>query len=266
MRKQLIAAITIVAGAAMAPAAFAQEVPYGALAVDEAQGYHFGFAHDYGNQADADRRATEECQSHGGSSCRVVLLWSGEGCGAYRSVTDGGYAYGWGVAGTRASAEAIADRELMARSNGRMAQNRAWACNSNSPQPLAVLVEEAPPAGGPMRFKDQDGQEFDYAGDLRGGVPHGTGVATYPNGDRYEGSFADGAFHGHGVYSWPSGARYEGDFQHWEMHGQGSYRFSSGKTYVGELRNSKLEGYGRYYDTSGNLTYEGRWSNNQQAD
>lgn len=50
------------------------------------------------------------------------------------------------------------------------------------------------------------------------------------------------------------------------MHGQGTYRFASGKTYVGDLRNSKLEGYGKYYDTSGNLVYDGRWSNNRQVD
>lgn len=154
-----------------------------------------------------------------------MLLWSGAGCGAYRSVTEGGYAYGWGVAGTRAAAENIAERELMARSNGRMAQNQAWACNSATPAPLAVLLEQAPPQAGPMRFPDKEGDEFEY-----------------------------------------QGARYGGDFQQWEMHGQGTYRFASGKTYVGDLRNSKLEGYGKYYDTSGNLVYDGRWSNNRQVD
>lgn len=256
----------LVLGVAVAPAALAQDTPYGALAVDEVQGYHFGFAHDHGNQVDADRRATEECQKAGGTSCRVVLLWSGAGCGAYRSVTEDGYAYGWGVAGTRAAAETIAERELMARSNGRMAQNQAWACNSATPAPLAVLLEQAPPQAGPMRFPDKEGDEFEYQGALQGGVPHGHGVATFPDGMRYEGSFVNGAFHGYGVYTWPSGARYEGEFQHWEMHGQGTYRFASGKTYVGDLRNSKLEGYGKYYDTSGNLVYDGRWSNNRQVD
>ncbi|WP_140908608.1 MORN repeat-containing protein [Cognatiluteimonas lumbrici] len=170
------------------------------------------------------------------------------------------------MAGTRAAAENIAERELMARSNGRMAQNQAWACNSATPAPLAVLLEEAPPQAGPMRFPDKEGDEFEYQGALQGGVPHGHGVATFPDGMRYEGSFVNGAFHGHGVYTWPSGARYEGEFQHWEMHGQGTYRFASGKTYVGDLRNSKLEGYGKYYDTSGNLVYDGRWSNNRQVD
>lgn len=243
MGKHLIVLGALVLGVAVAPAALAQDTPYGALAVDEVQGYHFGFAHDHGNQVDADRRATEECQKAGGTSCRVVLLWSGAGCGAYRSVTEGGYAYGWGVAGTRAAAENIAERELMARSNGRMAQNQAWACNSATPAPLAVLLEEAPPQAGPMRFPDKEGDEFEYQGALQGGVPHGHGVATFPDG-----------------------MRYEGEFQHWEMHGQGTYRFASGKTYVGDLRNSKLEGYGKYYDTSGNLVYDGRWSNNRQVD
>src|SRR5690606_11477070 len=56
----------LVLGAAVAPAVLAQEAPHGALAVDEAQGYHFGFAHDYGNEVDAGRRASEECQEAGG--------------------------------------------------------------------------------------------------------------------------------------------------------------------------------------------------------
>jgi hypothetical protein len=259
--------VLVLATAAAAPVAIAQTSQYGALAVDESQGYQFGFSHDYPNQVDAERRAREECAANGGSACRLVLLWSGAGCGAYRSISSDGFAYGWGVSGTRAAAEAIADRELAERSNGRLAEHRAWACNAGT-DALAILVEEAPGAApsGPLVFTDADGERYEYTGPLRNGVPHGVGVATYPKGDRYEGGFVDGSKQGRGVYSWPSGARYEGDFAGDTMHGQGSYRFASGKRYVGELRDGKLEGYGRYYDAGGSMTYEGQWRNNKPVD
>lgn len=260
-------ALLVMALVGLASPVTAQEAPHGALAVDEAEGYHFGFAHDHPDQAAAEQRAREECTAHGGQGCRVVLAWAGEGCGAYRSVTRDGFAYGWGVAGTRAEAEAIADRELSERSSGRPADNRAWACNAGT-QPLAVLVREAPKAAaaGPRTFLDSDGDPYEYTGPVRNGEPHGRGTARYPNGDRYDGDFVDGKMQGRGVYTWPSGARYEGDWLAGQMHGQGTYRFRTGKVYVGELRDSKMHGYGREYGSDGTLLYEGQWRNGQRAE
>jgi hypothetical protein len=259
--------LLVVAMAGFAPLVAAQEAPHGALAVDEAQGYHFGFAHDHADRVAAERRALDECAAHGGQACRVVLSWAGTGCGAYRSVTREGFAYGWGIAGTRGEAEAIADRELAERSNGRLADNRAWACNAGT-APLAILAQEAPPAAatGPMTLLDKDGDPYEYIGPVRNGQPHGRGTAVYPTGDRYEGDFVEGKMEGRGVYTWPSGARYEGDWLAGEMHGQGTYRFRTGRVYVGELRDSKMHGYGREYDTDGGLLYEGQWRNGQRAD
>ena len=182
-------------------------------------------------------------------------------------MTSDGFVYGWGVAGTRADAEAIADRELSDRSNGRLADNRAWACNAGI-HPLAILVQEAPKAtaAGPKTFTDTAGDPYEYTGPVRNGLPHGTGTALYESGDRYEGGFVDGKMQGRGIYAWTSGARYEGEWLADEMHGQGNYRFRTGKVYVGELRTSKMHGYGREYDADGTLLYDGQWSDGQRAD
>jgi hypothetical protein len=260
-------ALLVVAMIGLASQVSAQESPHGALAVDEAQGYSFGFAHDHPNQVVAEKRAMDECATHGGKGCRVVLSWSGSGCGAYRSVTTDGFAYGWGVDATRPAAEATADRELAERSNGRLAENRAWACNAGT-DALAVLVQEKPKATatGPKTFFDRSGDPYQYTGPERNGKPHGTGTAIYENGDRYEGGFVDGKMQGRGIYSWTSGARYEGEWFDDEMQGQGKYRFRNGKVYVGELRGSKMHGYGRYYETDGSLSYEGQWRDGQRAE
>ena len=260
-------ALVVLAMFGLAPQVSAQESPHGALAVDEAQGYSFGFAHDHPNQVVAEKRAMDECATHGGKGCRVVLSWSGSGCGAYRSVTTDGFAYGWGVDATRPAAEATADRELAERSNGRLAENRAWACNAGT-DALAVLVQEKPKATatGPKTFFDRSGDPYQYTGPERNGKPHGTGTAIYENGDRYEGGFVDGKMQGRGIYSWTSGARYEGEWFDDEMQGQGKYRFRNGKVYVGELRGSKMHGYGRYYETDGSLSYEGQWRDGQRAE
>ena len=291
-------ALLVLAMVGLAPQVSAQESPHGALAVDEAQGYSFGFAHDHPNQVVAEKRAMDECASHGGQGCRVVLSWAGSGCGAYRSVTRDGFVYGWGVSGTRADAEAIADRELSERSNGRLADNRAWACNAGT-DAMAILVQEKPKATatgpktfldssgdpyeytgperdgkphgtgtatGPKTFFDRSGDPYQYTGPERNGKPHGTGTAIYENGDRYEGGFVDGKMQGRGIYSWTSGARYEGEWFDDEMQGQGKYRFRNGKVYVGELRGSKMHGYGRYYETDGSLSYEGQWRDGQRAE
>ncbi len=38
-----------------------------------------------------------------------------------------------------------------------------------------------------------------YVGDFKNNFPHGIGICTYANGDRYEGEWADGAFQGQGT-------------------------------------------------------------------
>jgi len=160
------------AGAQPAPA-------FGALAVDRARSFAFGFAYDHPTRAEAERRALEEARKRGGNPS-VVLVWSGTGCGAYRTVAvSDGDAYGWGVARTRPEADAIAQREVARRSNGRPAPNSVWACNSDTAQPLSVLKNE------PVGEAGGDGivlQNNRYVTDLAFS-PDGRQVATLSYGD-----------------------------------------------------------------------------------
>lgn len=135
-----IAAVTVLAG----PAAAQPAAPkFGALAVDRAKNFAFGFSFDQPSRADAERRALDEARKRGGNAA-VVLVWSGAGCGAYRTVEPrDGDAYGWGVAASRGDADAIAQREAMKRSNGKIPSNNAWACNSDPIPPLSVLKNES---------------------------------------------------------------------------------------------------------------------------
>ena len=63
------------------------------------------------------------------------------------------------------------------------------------------------------------------------------GVATSPNGDRYEGEWKDMAFHGQGVLTMPWGERYEGQCKDDKRHGQGVYTFADGSKNEGEFKN-----------------------------
>ena len=70
-----------------------------------------------------------------------------------------------------------------------------------------------------------------YEGEVREGVPHGTGVYITAQGGRYEGEFDQGLPHGKGVYTQAGGTRYEGGFDRGEMKGQGVYIFKDGRQY-----------------------------------
>ncbi len=112
--------------------------------MDRSNGFYYGFAVDYAAQAEAEARAIQECAKRGGN-CAAVLVWSGTGCGAYRTVPDNvGTAYGWGVARSREEADAIALREATERSGDRAPTNYAWGCNSPGPRDVAVLRNDAP--------------------------------------------------------------------------------------------------------------------------
>ena len=49
-----------------------------------------------------------------------------------------------------------------------------------------------------------------YTGEVVGGVPHGQGTLTFPDGEKYIGEFKDGNYHGQGTYTWSDGSRYVG--------------------------------------------------------
>lgn len=112
---------------------------FGALAVDRANGFIYGWSFDQDYQNEAEKRALEECKKRGGN-CSIVLTYSGEGCAAYRTLkTTEGTAYGWGVAKTKQEADAIAVAECKKRSKGKMPTNFVWSCNSTTSAPLKEI-------------------------------------------------------------------------------------------------------------------------------
>ena len=73
---------------------------FAALAVDRNNGFAYGFAYDNPKSTIAEKKALEECNLRSkNNNCSIVLSWSGEGCGVYRSIDENvGTAYGWGIA------------------------------------------------------------------------------------------------------------------------------------------------------------------------
>lgn len=72
-----------------------------------------------------------------------------------------------------------------------------------------------------------------YTGEFRAGKKHGTGLKTWPNGDRYEGAFEDDFKHGEGRYVWGiphTGARFHGRYAKDQRSGPGRYTAPEGLT------------------------------------
>jgi uncharacterized protein DUF4189 len=124
--------------------------PYGALAIDEADGTFYGWSHSYASQNEANAHALEECEKIGGE-CRVVLGFGGSSrCAAYRTVEgDVGTAYGWGRAASSEAADSIALSECRGRSQGDTCSRQVWACNASaanySSAPAPRVEPESPP-------------------------------------------------------------------------------------------------------------------------
>lgn len=88
-----------------------------------------------------------------------------------------------------------------------------------------------------------------------------SGVATYPNGDRYVGAFQDGAPTGHGIYKFVNGDSYEGDFQGGNRTGRGVFTWANGDRYEGEFRDGYRWGQGVYAFADGRRQV-GQWEHN----
>ena len=86
-----------------------------------------------------------------------------------------------------------------------------------------------------------------YRGEFRAGRKHGTGVKTWPSGDRYEGGFVDDRKSGTGTYLWGSGSaspgeRYSGEWRDDRREGHGVYEWPNGDRYAGPFDNDRAVG------------------------
>jgi hypothetical protein len=121
MKKHVLpaASLALIAGLTLSDAAMA----YTALAINGNHGSQYGWATGQRSPNMAAVTALGYC----GNGCRVVLQFA-SGCGAYAADQAGGSSiYGWGTAGSRRQAEAIALGECRSRGGGDCIV-RVWAC------------------------------------------------------------------------------------------------------------------------------------------
>ena len=94
-------------------------------------------------------------------------------------------------------------------------------------------------------FDFRDLLKDSYKGDMNDeGLPHGFGVMTYTNGERYEGNWNDGLKEGEGVYTYTNKAIYDGEWSLGLKHGKGKLTFPNGDVYVGDFEDGFRQGEG----------------------
>nr|WP_260075736.1 hypothetical protein [Phaeobacter inhibens] len=93
-----------------------------------------------------------------------------------------------------------------------------------------------------------------YEGTFRGGLQHGTGTYTLPNGYEYTGDWVDGEVRGRGVARFPNGSVYEGEFAKGKPEGAGKITFADGGTYEGEWSDGVINGQGIAVYANGAVT------------
>lgn len=120
-----------------------QEPKYAVLAVSKPDAA-FGWAYDFKNRDQAQRRALSECRKRNGKDCDVKLILRGGGCIAYR-YKQGQSVYGWGVSRQRSPAQNRAADECRKRNANQECNAHAWACNSTTKAKLVVELEKDMP-------------------------------------------------------------------------------------------------------------------------
>ncbi|EQC30804.1 hypothetical protein SDRG_11565 [Saprolegnia diclina VS20] len=96
-----------------------------------------------------------------------------------------------------------------------------------------------------------------YKGERLSKFYHGTGTATFINGQVYAGTFWMGHMHGKGRIVWPDGIVYEGDFDYDELSGHAKYSWPDGSVYEGGVLHGLRHGLGRF--SQGDVAYDGEW-------
>lgn len=89
-------------------------------------------------------------------------------------------------------------------------------------------------------LSDQYHDEFYFAGEVYGRLPHGKGHQYYDTGNYYHGDYTNGSANGVGIeYDVSRNETYCGDFKNGRRHGWGTYIYDDGGRYVGEFSNGK---------------------------
>ena len=97
-----------------------------------------------------------------------------------------------------------------------------------------------------------------YTGELLNGVPHGQGIATWPDGSKYVGEWRDGERHGQGLEILENGNKYVGEWKNGKPSGFGKAT-EGAHGFLGEFKNGEFHGDGIL--TSGEGEFLGKFEN-----
>ncbi len=112
--------------------------------------------------------------------------------------------------------------------------------------------------GGEKTLTLEDGNV--YVGQVKDGVPNGTGTLTDYLGSEWKGNFVDGKLEGYGTYLGYDLTEYEGFFKNGLFEGYGHRIAANGDNFTGMFSGGKANGVGRMEYTT-MCIYEGGWKN-----
>lgn len=97
-----------------------------------------------------------------------------------------------------------------------------------------------------------------YTGEMKNGLPHGTGTWIHTSGAKYVGEFREGHREGQGTWTHTSGISYTGQWQKDRYHGRGTLTMPERLVYEGQWREGMRHGHGIQTWADGRR-YEGFW-------
>ena len=120
------------------------------------------------------------------------------------------------------------------------------------------IVEELDNTGF-LIFKNHNGHDVYYLGEMKDSLAHGTGFGLFSNESYYRGEWENGKRHGEGRFETRVGELYVGTYKYDKRNGFGTYWFRNGDYYKGDWKDSKRDGIGTVYSAEGDTIVYGVW-------
>ena len=118
---------------------------------------------------------------------------------------------------------------------------------------------------GVLQFKNFDGAEIDYIGEVIDNKAHGYGFAVFEKKGFYKGEWENNRQSGEGIYYWQNGDVYEGQYADGLRTGYGVYTFATGEVYQGYWKENLRHGEGILYDKKGKVISNGPWTEDKPS-